>query len=171
MEYTIIIYIVVPGEGSQKGGTEITITGTGFAPTSSDSEEWDPGNEILSDAFQRALVANGNGCSGGWRNVVTIGDNDCDVITADHMTLTCVTPANEYPGTTNTYDIIISLVCDDPSFFSTGVIVGPGFTYSDPLTPEVTGATPDQGSIHGGNSITIEGTGFSDDPSAVTVKV
>ena len=55
---------------------EITITGMGFAPAKSDSNsmEWDPGNEILADAYKQALVANDDECSEGWESVVTVGD-------------------------------------------------------------------------------------------------
>ena len=166
LEYTVTVSDVLPDEGSQNGGTEITITGTGFALTSSDSNEWDPGNEVLLDAYQRALVANGNGCTGEWKNVVRIGVSECDVITADHMTITCITPPN--PGTTDIYDMIFEVVCSDEI---SAQAIGDLFTYSDVLTPEVTEVTPNQGSIHGGDSITITGTGFSDDPSQLSVKV
>ena len=165
LEYTVTVDTVTPGEGSQEGGTEITITGTGFAPTSPHSVEWSHENEIVWDAYQRALVANGDGCSGEWRNVVTLGGSECDVISADHMTIKCITPANQNPGATDTYDVTVEVICSDVgSTPASGVATG-GFTYSDILTPEVTGVTPDQGSIHGGESITIDGTGFSEESS------
>ena len=171
MEYTVTVDTVLPGEGSQVGGTEITITGIGFALTSYDFDEWNPGNEILLDAYQRAVVANGDGCSGEWRNVVALGGIECVIITADHMTITCITPANQNPGTTDTYDVTVGVVCSDVGSTPASGVAAGGFTYSNLLTPEVTEVTPHQGSIHGGNSITITGTGFSDDPSQLSVKV
>ena len=170
MDYVISIDTVLPGEGSQNGGTEITITGSGFALFSFSSTEWNPGNEILSDAYNRALIANGEGCSGGWVNTVRMGGSECDIITADHMTITCVTPPNDTPGIVDTYDITVEVSCTDSSTPVTEVASGV-FTYSDLLTPVVTGITPEQGSISGGDMITISGTGFSNVLSEISVKV
>lgn len=164
---------MTPNEGSQAGGTEITITGMGFSLIVSDSNsmELDPENEILSDAYKRALVANGNGCNEGWETLVTMGGNECDIITLDHMTITCITPANQNAGITDIYDVIVQVRCTDNSSTPLSATINNGFTYSDHLTPEVTGVTPNQGTVYGGNSITITGTGFSDDPSEIFVKV
>ena len=168
LEYSVVIETVTPSEGSQKGGTEITISGMGFSLTvfDSDSMEWD--NEILLDAYERALVAHGDGCSEGWESVVMVGGSECDIITVNHMTITCITPANQNPGITDIYDVMVQVGCGSVSLSAS---ISGGFTYSDDLTPEVTGITPDQGSIYGGTSVTITGTGFSDDPSEVSVKV
>ena len=173
LEYTVTIATVSPGEGSQAGGTEITITGMGFASTLSDSSsiELDPGNEILSDAYQRALGALGEECIGGWENVVTVGEWECDIISADHMTITCVTPVNQNADATNTYDVMVQVRCTDVDSTSLDVSVSDGFTYSNDLTPELSGVTPERGTVHGGNSITISGAGFSDNPSEISVMV
>ena len=160
-----------PGEGSQNGGTDITITGSGFAVSSFGSTEWDPGNAIVADAYTRAMDANGNGCDGRWRNVVMMGGSECDVISADHMTVTCITPANESPGTMDTYDVTVDVVCSDISSTPASGVASGVFTYSNLLTPEVTGVDPLQGSIHGGDTIAISGSGFSEHTSDISVTV
>ena len=173
LEYTVVIATVLPGEGSQIGGTEITITGVGFASVMSDSDsmEWNLGNEILADAYERALVANDNECSDGWENVVMVGGWECDVITANHMTITCITPANQNFGIINVYNVTVHVQCRDMGSVALFHTVSDGFTYSDALTPAVGIVTPTQGSIYGGTIITITGIGFSTDPSEVTVMV
>ena len=144
----------------------------GFAPTASDSDsmEWVPENEILTDAYKRTLVANDDECSNGWESVVMVGGWECDVITADHMTITCITPANQIVGT-NVYDVTVHVQCRDSGSVSQSQTISSGFTYSDTLTPEVGRVTPMQGSVYGGTTITISGTGFSDDASQVVVMV
>ena len=169
--YSVAVETVMPLEGSQAGGTEITITGTGFAPTSeSNSVEWDYGNSILSRAYQRALGSHDNECSEGWESVVTVGGWECDIITASHMTITCITPANQNAGITDMYDLVVTVRCKDGSMI-TSQTYATQFSYSDVLTPTLSGVTPTEGSVHGGNVVTITGTGFSDDPADISVKV
>ena len=174
LEYSVVMETVLPVEGSQAGGTEITISGKGFVSrTSPDSNfvEWDPQQPILSDAYERALIAYDNECSEGWENVVMVGVWECDIITADHTTITCTTPANQNPGTTNVYDVTVNVLCKDVGSVALSDTLSNGFTYSVTLTPTITGVTPPEGSVHGGNSLSITGTGFSDDPLKVSVMV
>ena len=172
LEYIVVVETVLPWEGSQAGGTMITISGTGFARTSSDSgsTEWNHGNEILSDAYHRALAGD-NGCSGGWENLVMVGEWECDIITSDHMTITCITPANQNAGSTNAYDVTVQVYCHGSDSTPMTDTLSSGYTYSDSLTPEVEEVTPSQGSVHGGNTITITGNGFSHDTSQISVMV
>lgn len=169
LQYSVVVESLSPSEGSQAGGTEITISGTGFAPTSSVTV-WEPEDSILLDAYKRAVLAQDNGCPEGWETVVTLGAEECDIITSSHMTITCVTPANQNAGTTDVYDIMVTIRCKDGSQVSSHTL-GNGFAYSDALTPQITGITPDQGSVYGGNSITITGTEFSENPTSISVMV
>lgn len=169
LQYSVVVESVSPSEGSQAGGTEITISGAGFAPTSSVTV-WEPENSILLDAYKRAKVAQDNGCPEGWETIVTVGMEECDIITSDHVTITCITPANQNAGTTDPYDTVVTVRCKDGSQVSSHTL-SDGFAYSDTLTPEITGITPAQGSVYGGNSITITGTEFSEDPTSISVMV
>lgn len=172
LQYSVSLETVLPSEGSQAGGTEITIAGTGFAPMSSvtSSTGWEPENSILLDAYKRAVVAHDNGCPESLQTVVRVGVEECDIITADHMTIRCVTPPNPNPGTTDTYDVVVTISCSDGSQISSHTLSN-GFSYFNTLTPQITGITPAQGSVYGGNSITITGMDFSEDLNSISVMV
>ena len=133
--------------------------------------EWDPGNEILADAYKRALVTYDDECSEGWESVVTVGDWECEVNTADHMTITCITPANQNVGITNMHDVTVHVQCRDMGSVALSHTITSGYSYSDMLTPEVFAVTPTEGPVHGGTALTITGAGFSADPSEVAVMV
>lgn len=168
LQYSVSVESVSPLEGSQAGGTEITISGTGFAPTSSVTV-WEPENSILLDAYKRAVLAQDNGCPEGWETIVTLGGEECDIITSDYLTITCITPANQNEGTTD-YEMVVTVRCKDGSQVSSHTLSN-GFAYNDGFTPQITGITPAQGSVYGGNSVTITGTEFSEDPTSISVMV
>ena len=169
LNYGIVIEAVEPAEGSQAGGTEITISGKGFW-SDSGTGEWSPEDPTLAAAYHIALVAHDDGCSAGWENEVTVDWVECDIISSSHMTITCITPANPSPGVMDIHDIMVKVRCRDGSSETTQTLPA-GFTFSPALTPAVMAISPEQGSVYGGDTVTITGSGFPDDVTGVVVEV
>lgn len=79
---------------------------------------------------------------------VTVGGSACtDVVVLSPTELTCVTPS----GTAGLADIEVTT--PEGTDTATG-----GFTYAE--APTITAVSPTQGSSEGGNTVTIDGTGF-----------
>ena len=162
LQYQVEVRSVSVNEGSDAGGTEIVIMGTGFVPQSvpqSDSSSSISDNVALALDYANTFLE--DSCNSGHSNVVRIGDNECTISDSTYTTVTCATPENTGPGTT--YDVTVIVLCnDDPADTSHMGVLSNGYTYSSALTPEVTSVVPDQGSAVGGETITITGSGFSD---------
>ena len=162
LQYQVEVYSISVTEGSDAGGTEIVIMGTGFVPQSppqSDSSGSISGNIAL--ALDYANVFTEYSCTSGHSNVVLIGDNECTISDSTYSTITCTTPENTGPGTT--YDVTVIVLCNDnPADTSHMDTLPDGYTYNTTLTPVVTSVAPSQGSTTGGETITISGSGFSD---------
>ena len=162
LQYQIEVYSISVTEGSDAGGTEIVIMGTGFVPQSlpqSDSSGPISGNIALALDYANMFIE--DSCSSGHSNVVLIGDNECMISDSTYSTITCTTPENTGPGAT--YDVTVIVLCNDnlTDTFHMDTLPG-GYTYNTTLTPVVTSVTPSQGSAIGGETITIFGSGFSD---------
>lgn len=114
---------VSPAAGSAAGGTELTITGTGFA----------------------------EGVT------VTVGGAECTVSAVTETTITCTTTAHA----AGEVDVVVANAGGGQ------VTAAAAFTY-EPINPVVVSASPPSGSVDGGTSLTISGSGFVEGAS-VTV--
>ena len=158
LRYQVEIHSISVTEGSEAGGTEIVIMGTGFVPQpeSSDSIPADTNSAL---DYANTLVD--SGCSSRERNVVLIGDNGCTIFNSTYTSISCITPENTGLGTT--YNVMVTILCEDnPADMSYTDTLTNGYTYNTALTPNVTSVTPDQGSVSGGERVTISGSGFSE---------
>lgn len=106
-------------------------TGSGTGPTSGGTLLTITGSNIAAGA---TVSVGGQPCTG---VTVSGGGNQ----------LTCITPA----GTLGTTQVVVTNPNGGPGFGT--------FTYSNP-TPTVTAVNPNSGDPAGGNTVTIEGTGF-----------
>jgi hypothetical protein len=84
---------------------------------------------------------------------VTLGGNICTVTNFTNNVINCTVPASTLgtPDQSGLVDVAVSSGDSSDDLAN-------GYTYLAPLT--ITGITPNQGSINGGTSITIKGTGF-----------
>jgi hypothetical protein len=153
LTYELVLNEISRAQGSQAGGTEITITGSGFYHKTSRND--------------RELPSHVGGmpteCAGGWKNEASIGGRPCTVIRSDTTSLTVYTPAEDTSSTGSVYDLEVSIVCpDDANILRTSAILNGAFTYNSVLTPSLLEITPSDGAVHGGETVTIRGQGFSD---------
>lgn len=151
--------------GSQGGGTAIVISGSGYYSdnfvtiSTPESIEHYYANDLRSKRTTTCQLA----------NIVTIGDNSCEVISSTPDTITCLTP--EETGTSSTYDITVSVGCiEDPNTHVSDTLPN-AFSYDASITPSVTSISPLEGAIHGGVEVVISGSGFMDVMSAINVIV
>ena len=161
--YQVEIDSISVTEGSDAGGTEIVIMGTGFVPQ---SESNDPIPADTNPAVDYANTLADSGCSDRESNLVLIGDNECTIFNSTYTTISCITPENS--GSETTYNVTVTVLCEDMSYTDT---LTNGYTYNAALTPNVTSVTPEQGSVFGGETITISGSGFSEILEENTVMV
>ena len=119
-----------PTVGSAKGGTKLTIDGHGFTMSTDE-----------------AAVA----------TLVTVGDNDCTVISSTHSQVICDTTSSDTTGTA--LPVVVNIGSASHSVGS--------FTYDAAITPTVTSMDPDTGGV--GEVVTIAGTLFSETPAENTV--
>lgn len=164
LTYDIAANSVDIATGSQGGGTTIIISGSGFytddlANSNPESFEEHYANDLRSKRTTGCQLA----------NMVTIGDNPCDIIGSTPDTITCVTP--EETGTSSTYDITVSVGCVDDPTTHLSAVLSDAFNYDAAITPSLSGVSPSEGAVHGGLSVVISGSGFMDDISAITVTV
>lgn len=151
--FTLTVSDISPSEGSQAGGTEVAITGTGFYHNNSDS-----GSLSVNEAVS-AYLSNITECSNGWRNEVLIGGVPCTVISSTATSLIIITP--EEPSNYPTYDLEVSIVCADNLTISSSAILQDAFSYNSTLTSAVLSITPAFGAVQGGETVVISGRGFS----------
>lgn len=161
--YNVAAISVDTASGSQAGGTMIVISGSGYFTDNFESSS----AESFNEEYAKNLQSSRNACQLG--NIVTIGDNACEVISSTPETVTCITP--EETGSSSTYDIIVSVGClDDPTTHMSNTLLN-AFTYDVSITPSVTAVNPSEGVVHGGETVVISGIGLADDISTVRVMV
>ena len=159
LQYRLEVDSISPSEGSIAGGTQVTINGHGFyhlVINGSASADDSDTQELFALSRYYDAVA---GCQNGWRNIVTVGGNTCEVIESTLTTLIIITPAET--ANDSTYDVTVEVFCPDHTQKSSSQTQTAGYTYSSVLTPTITSIQPVEGSIQGGDSITILGSGFS----------
>ena len=166
MDYSLELESVTPNQGSIAGGTRVLVRGQGFYDSSLDGI-------ASTDSNQHALhhpdtPHSQEDC----RNVVTIGDNTCDVVQSSRTTITILTPAAEM-NTMSAYDLTVTVQCSNgpQASSSTSQTLAGGYTYDTTLTPSLSGIHPTEGSIQGGDTITLFGSGFSNVPEQNTIEV
>lgn len=169
LQYRLEVDSISPSEGSIAGGTQVTISGHGFyhlAVNGSASAYGSDTRELFALSHYEDAVA---GCQSGWQNIVTVGGNTCEVIESALTTLTIITPAET--ANDSRYDVTVEVYCPDQTQISSSQTQTAGYTYSSVLTPTFTSIQPVEGSIRGGDSITILGSGFSSVALENTVKI
>ena len=168
LQYLLELESISPSEGSTAGGTQVTINGLGFYHlVANDSDSADA--TVTQELFAISHHEDADGCQGGWQNIVTVGGNTCEVVESTLTTLIIVMPvetANE-----SQYDVTVEVYCPDQLQISSSQTLPAGYTYSSVLTPTLTSIMPVEGSIRGGDSVSILGSGFSSAIQENTVKV
>jgi len=153
LNYTLQLDQVIPASGSVAGGTDIVIIGHGF----------------IQDTPPCPAMAASLLCSD-WMFSVTVGDNDCPISLVTSSQITCRTPM----GSAGAVDISITATCcHDNSIQFTGILSA-AYTYDANVTATVTSISPTGGSGAGGDTVTIDGSGFVNievNQSLVTVMV
>lgn len=158
INYDLTLNSINPRQGSQMGGTQATITGSGFyhAPFSSSNESClSSACGVVWNYFSGSSV-----CPRGWKNEVLIGGSPCVVIDSTNTTLTIITPAE--PNTNSSdYDLEVLVVCPDNRNLSSSATLPTAYTYDSALTPALFNVTPTSGTVQGGQIVTISGESFS----------
>lgn len=152
LQQIISVNSISPPEGSNAGGTVITIIGSGFYPQA---------------GFHGTNLQ--TICSD-WENIVTIDSSQCDVIISTYTSITCKTPAATTAADSET-DISITVRCISNPTLTTNLVIINGFTFSSQQTPTVASVDPSEGSSAGGDTITIYGNHFSSIKEKVVVTV
>lgn len=149
LTYNLVLNGISPSQGSQTGGTEVTITGSGFYH---ETDRHEP------PLYARVMSME---CVSGWRNEASIGGRPCAVIQSEGASLTVKTPAEVAGSAVSTYDVEVLVVCPDNGSTSASAILSGVFTYNSAFTPLLFNITPSVGAIQGGQTVTISGEGFS----------
>lgn len=155
--FALTVTGVSPSEGSQAGGTEVTITGAGFYHVPSNNSD---GGSLPASEAVSASLSNVTECSSGWRNEVLLGGVPCTVINSTATSLTIITPEEPSPSSP-AYDLEVSIVCPDNLMISSDATLQDAFSYNSSLTSTVLSITPTSGTVQGGETVVISGTGFS----------
>ncbi len=157
--YALSLDSIHPSEGSQEGRTEVTIVGSGFYYSQEESNI----ETVMRSTIEEVLsifISNITECPSGWINQVLIGGNPCDVVNSTGTILNIITPATTSSMPINDLEFIV--VCpDDPNHLRWSAVLPNAYTYSSALTPSILNLLPTSGSILGGLTVTITGTGFS----------
>lgn len=168
LQYLLELESISPSEGSTAGGTQVTINGLGFYHlVANDSDSADA--TVTQELFAISHHEDADGCQGGWQNIVTVGGNTCEVVESTLTTLIIVMPAET--ANESQYDVTVEVYCPDQLQISSSQTLPAGYTYSSVLTPTLTSIMPVEGSIRGGDSVSILGSGFSSAIQENTVKV
>eukprot|EP00058_Branchiostoma_floridae_P026715 XP_002612206.1 hypothetical protein BRAFLDRAFT_108902 [Branchiostoma floridae] len=158
---------VNPTEG--QGGTEVNIVGTGFSAGCDNirvvighTEDTDEGV-----ACEPAICTSDNiQCTGGVELNVTghgfadddvpmVGGKECDVVSRSNEEIVCVVP----PGSSGGVAVTVN------GAGGAAMTAADSFTYDAGLNPTITAYSPSQSSVTGGETLTIEGSGFGNQPS------
>ena len=139
LSYALTLSLVSPSEGSTGGGTEITLTGSGFDP------------DFDNSATEKTNIE------------IKICDELCiDIKVTSESSITCLTPmANDISANT-VCDVVLT---QSNGGESKAVTSASAFEYKTELTPTVSGVNPNEGGSGGGTRITINGD-FSMFPSS-----
>lgn len=160
LTYGLVLNTITPSQGSQTGGTEVTITGSGFYHEASNSmgsrSSQSSPSEMTSSYLHRVA-----GCPSGWRNQVTLGGSRCTVIHSESMSLVVRTPAEIVGRGSSLYDLEVSVLCPDDVSIPSTALLPSVFTYDPTYTPSVSTVSPSYGVTQGGQEVTISGDGFS----------
>ena len=168
LQYQLELESISPSEGSIAGGTQVTINGHGFYHLMvNDSVSADA--TVTRELFALSHREDAVECQSGWQNIVTVGGNTCEVTESTLTTLIIIIPAET--ANESTYDVTVEVHCPDQPQISNRQTLTTGYTYSSVLTPTLTSIQPLEGSIRGGDSISILGSGFSSVAQENTVKV
>jgi hypothetical protein len=168
LQYRLEVESISPPEGSIAGGTQVTINGHGFYHLPVNGSSSDDAT-VTRELFALSQYEDVVGCQSGWQNIVTVGGNTCEVIESTLTTLIIIMPAET--ANDSRYDVTVEVYCPDQPQMSSSQTLTAGYTYSSVLTPTLTSIQPVEGSIRGGDSITILGSGFSSVALENTVKV
>ena len=169
LQYRLELESLSPLEGSIAGGTRVTINGHGFYHQAVNDSASADSATVTGELFALTHREDAVGCESGWQNIVTVGGNTCEVVESTLTTLIIITPAET--ANVSRYDVTVEVHCPDQPQRSSSQILTAGYTYSSVLTPTLTSIQPAEGSIRGGDSITILGSGFSSVPLENTVEV
>ena len=138
LSYALTLSLVSPSEGSIGGGTNITLTGSGFDPDFSNSATEETNIEIK------------------------ICDELCiNIEVTSENSITCLTPMANNTSADTSCDVVLT---QSNGGESKAVTLAGAFDYKASLTPTVSGVSPNEGGSGGGTRITISGT-FSMFPS------
>ncbi|KAI8520669.1 hypothetical protein Bbelb_004230 [Branchiostoma belcheri] len=100
------------------------------------------------------LTISGNGFADD--DTPRVGENDCAIVSRTSSEIVCTVPAGSSAGAV---DVTVSGPDDD-------VLTSPTqFTYNEALTPVISSYTPEDITVAGGDTLTVEGTGFGDSPA------
>ena len=168
LQYHLELESLSPVEGSIAGGTQVTINGHGFYHQAVNGSATANGT-VTQELFALSHREDALGCQSGWQNIVTVGGNACEVIESTLTTLIIVTPAET--ANESRYDVTVEVYCRDQPQLSSSQTLTAGYTYSSVLTPTLTSIQPMEGSIQGGDTLTILGSGFSNMAQENTVEV
>lgn len=125
------ITAISPSIGLMSGGTQITITGSGFGTPLS--------------GYTSCVACNK------YYGYVKIGSNFASVTSYTGTQIVATLPVGTMAGI---YDVTVG------NYWNSGTLAG-GFTYNSPAQPTITSITPNNGTVAGGTTVTIIGTGFS----------
>lgn len=157
-----------PAAGSSVGGTEITITGEGFVSEFTDTPQIPDSSEFAADYVPFSYE--GTGTCSEWENVVYVGEYQCEITMETNTEITCLTPPQDISADA-TYNVTVYVRCLDEGSSDEISVVAGEFTYDTSSTPVLTGIEPENGTVIGGENVTIFGSGFSTTPVDNIVKV
>ena len=144
--YTLSVTAVSPNSGSLAGGTNITITGDGFA------------------VQPRGLATNEGLLE------VKLGTHACRVLWSNRTTLECTTSS---VNAGETADVVVTLngTSMNGKQYQQVSRLASAFSYSEQSSPKLTSVSPASGGGGGGTVLTLTGQRFSTTASDVTVTV
>ncbi|XP_035685638.1 fibrocystin-L-like [Branchiostoma floridae] len=146
-QHTVKVYVLPHGSdpdantnGRATGDVSFTYLGgvTGISPTAS--------------GLGGGVRLNVTGYGFADDDIPRVGGNECDVISRSNEHIVCIVP----PGVAGSADVAVS-----------GLTAADTFTYDAGWTPIITAYSPRQSGVKGGDTLTIEGSGFGNSPTIV----
>ncbi len=98
--------------------------------------------------------------SSNWENVIFVGDKECEITSETNTLIVCVTPLQD-TQLDATYNVTVLVRCTDADNGEQISALAGVFMYDTSVSPTVTGISPENGTVIGGESVTIFGSGFS----------
>ena len=156
LEYEICVGSIHPNTSSLMGGIAVVILGSGFS--TSDNEVWSHSMPREAYSFYKYLeeLRTNDECTA-WKTTVMIGSNECQVTAISEKQITCSAPSGEAGSS----DVNVTVSCINGSSEDHSGFLSNGFTHDPSLTSAITSVSPTEGYGHGGEEVTITGTGFS----------